>query len=356
MSSNHILITGSLGLIGFEATRFFLERGYQVIGIDNNLRAKIYDIKTNYQKKLEFLTKKFKNKYLHYHEDIRNKNFLNKLLLKFENSIYAIIHTAAQTSHDYSAKDPVLDYEINALATFRLLELMRKYSPQSVFIFTSTNKVYGDRVNYFNLYEFKTRFDLKRNDKYYFGINENFSLDQSLHSPFGVSKASADLLVQEYGRYFNLKTGIFRLGVVSGSGQNGAFEQGFLSYFIQKITNDEGINIIGYKGKQVRDIIHAKDVVLAFNEFLKRPKMGEVYNLGGGRENAISIIELIFFLEKKLNKKINYLYQKEPRLGDHKWWITDYSKFKRDYPDWKITFSWQEIVNEIINSQKKYDF
>lgn len=356
MPSKFILITGSLGLIGFESVKMFLEKGYQIIGIDNNLRAKIFKIKTNCQDKLRWLQNHYKETYFHFSDDISNLSLLRKIFLKHKNSIFAIIHTAAQTSHDYSAKNPNLDYKINALATFKLLELTRKYSPQAIFIFTSTNKVYGDRTNYLNLYEFKTRYDLKKNDKYYLGINENFSVDQSLHSPFGVSKASADLLVQEYGRYFNLKTGVFRLGVVAGSGQNGTMEQGFLSYLIKKIIKDDKVAIIGYQGKQVRDVIHAKDVVLAFTEFLKKPKRGEVYNIGGGRRNAISIIELFKSLEKNLKIKINFYYQKKARLGDHKWWITDYSKFKKDYPNWQITFSWQKIVEEIINTFKSNVF
>jgi len=345
-----ILITGSLGLIGFETTVFFLKKNYQIIGIDNDLRAKLFNIKTNYPLKLNYLKKNFNNNYLHFKIDIREKRRLEKIFKKYKNEIGLIIHTAAQTSHDWSAKNPSLDFSINAVSTLNLLELYRRYFPKAVFIFTSTNKVYGDLVNHFNFKEYQKRFDLLQNDKYYQGIDESFPIDQSIHSPFGISKASADLLVQEYGRYFDLKTGIFRLGVVTGGGQNGAFEQGFLSYMINKFKKGDKFEVIGYKGKQVRDIIHAKDVAYAFYLFYQNPKKVEVFNLGGGRENSASILELIEKVKKITGKLTKITYQNKPRLGDHKWWITNYSKFKKNYPQWKISYSIDDIILDIYKN------
>ncbi|MCM8787964.1 MAG: NAD-dependent epimerase/dehydratase family protein [Candidatus Omnitrophica bacterium] len=350
MKKIFVLITGSLGLIGFETVKFFLGRNYPVVGIDNGLRAKIFGIKTNYQTKLKYLKTSFKGKYTHFNNDIRDGKFLDDLVKNYGKDINLIIHAAAQTSHDWSAKDPKTDFYINALATYNLLEAARKYCPNSVFIFTSTNKVYGDRVNYLPLKEFNTRFDLEKNNQFYNGIPESFSIDQSIHSPFGVSKTSADLMVQEYGRYFGLKTTVFRLGVVSGSSQEGALEQGFLSFMIKKMKNNEPFTIIGYKGKQVRDIIHSIDVVSAFWEVFKKPKKGEVYNLGGGRGNAFSVIELINKVEKLTGRKLKLKYEKRERKGDHKWWITDFSKFKREYPQWGITKSVDDIILDIYKN------
>lgn len=344
-----ILVTGSLGFIGFEITKLFLAKNYSVIGIDNNLRSGLFSIKTNYVQKLQYLEKIYKKNYSHSNIDIRDNN---KLLFLFRNNNFDLInHTAAQTSHDWSAKDPIADFSINSLATINLLELYRQYCPKATFIFTSTNKVYGDLVNSFDYKENKSRFDLTPKDKFFDGITEDFSIDQSKHSLFGVSKASADLLVQEYGRYFCLKTGIFRLGVVAGGGQSGALEQGFLSYIVDKFIKNEDFEIIGYKGKQVRDIIHAKDVAQAFYLFYKNPKKGEVFNLGGGRENSASVLELIEKITKLTNKKPKITYKKEPRSGDHKWWITNYSKFQKMYPNWKIKYNIDKIIMDIYKQK-----
>lgn len=342
-----ILITGSLGLIGFEACKLFLKKGFFVVGLDNDLRAQLFNIKTDYKLKLKHLEKDYHGEYIHFNLDIREDKKMANIFQRFNKEIKVIIHAAAQTSHDWSAKDPFVDFSINASGTLNLLELYRKYCPKAVFIFTSTNKVYGDSVNRFKYKKYKTRYDLNKNSKYYLGIPENFSIDQSKHSLFGVSKASADLLVQEYGRYFGLKTGVFRLGVVAGGGQNGALEQGFLSYMINKFKNNEEFNVIGYKGKQVRDIIHAKDVAQAFYLFYKSPKKGEVFNLGGGRENSASILELIEKVSKIVGRKSKITYKDKPRSGDHRWWITNYSKFKKMYPSWSVGYSVDDIILDI---------
>ncbi|MCS7093525.1 MAG: NAD-dependent epimerase/dehydratase family protein [Patescibacteria group bacterium] len=346
------IVTGSLGLIGFEAVKFFLRINFFVIGFDNNLRKRIYQVETNYQKKLNFLKEKYSERYLHFGADIRDSPFLDKIFKEHSHKIRLILHTAAQTSHDWSAKDPVFDFSINALSTIRLLELYRHYSPKAVFIFTSTNKVYGDRVNSLSFREYKKRYDLLKSDKYYQGINEDFPIDQSLHSPFGVSKSAADLMVQEYGKYFGLRTGVFRLGVVSGVGQNGSHEQGFLSFLIKKLIKKEEFRIIGYQGKQVRDIIDARDVVSAFYYYYHQPKQGEIYNLGGGRENSLSILELIDQIKILTGERIKITYQPYHRLGDHKWWITDYSKFRNDFPNWQINFNVKKIIQDIYLNEK----
>lgn len=353
MKKNYILITGSLGLIGYETSIYFLKKGFSILGIDNNLRAKLFGIKTDYQKKLNYLKRNFDNFYTHFSFDIRNKKKLENLFEQNSQKISLIIHTAAQTSHDWSVKDPLTDFSTNSIATFYLLEFYRKYCPKAVFIFTSTNKIYGDRVNFFNFKETDTRFDLKKNNQYYQGINENLPIDQSLHSPFGVSKASADLMIQEYGRYFGLKTGAFRLAVIAGSGQNGAYYQGFLTYMIDKLKKNEPFEIIGYQGKQVRDILHPCDLAKAFYLYYKKPKKGEVYNLGGGRENSVSLIEIIDILARITGKRLKFNYTNQPRKGDHKWWITNFKKFKKDYPDWSIKYSVEKIILDIYRNNHR---
>jgi len=350
MANNRIIVTGSFGLIGFETVNFFLKKGYEVVGVDNDIRGELFSIKTNYEKKREYLKKTYKSKYTHYEYDIRDQKKLIALFKRLNKSIGLIVHTAAQTSHDWSAKDPIEDFSINTVATLDLLELYKKYCPKAVFIFTSTNKVYGDCVNKLNFIEQNERFDLDQKSSEFNGISETFSIDQSKHSPFGVSKASADLYVQEYGRYYNLKTGVFRLGVVSGSSQNGAFEQGFLSYMIKSLINTNQFTIIGYKGKQVRDIIDARDVANAFYLFFKNPKKGGVFNMGGGRKNSFSILELIRKIVEIKKAKPKIKYQSKARQGDHKWWITDFSKFRETYPSWHIEYSVEDIILDIYKN------
>jgi CDP-paratose 2-epimerase len=343
-----ILITGSVGLIGYQAVKFFIKKKYFTLGIDNNLREKLFSVETNFEKKINSINSKF---YQHYNFDIRKKEQLEKIFSRYKDKIDLIIHTAAQTSHDWSAKEPITDFSINALGTLYLLELYRKYCPKAVFIFTSTNKVYGDKVNNFDFKELKTRYDLSPTDRYYLGITEDFPIDQSTHSPFGVSKTSADLLVQEYGRYFGLKTGVFRLGVVAGGSQSGSFYQGFLSFMLKKLKSNEAFTVVGYRGKQVRDIIHAKDVVSAFYCFYKKPRVAEVFNLGGGRENSASVLELIEKIRQLTGKKLKTKYETKARKGDHQWWITNCQKFKRFYPDWKINYSVDDIICDIYQNE-----
>ena len=343
-----ILITGSTGLIGSAASFFYLNKKKQVIGIDNNLRSYFFGIKGSNKWK-ELTLKKDKN-YNHFSVDIRNKKKIFNIFKKYGKKIKSIIHTAAQPSHDWAAKEPFTDFEINANGTLNLLEAFRLFCPDATFIFTSTNKVYGDRPNNLPLKERKHRFEIDKKHFFYKkGIDESMSLDQTTHSIFGSSKVAADILVQEYGRYFNLKTATFRGGCLTGENHSGAELHGFLSFLVKSILNKKTYSIFGYKGKQVRDNIHSQDVVNAFNEFIKKPKHGgRVYNLGGGRNNSCSVLEAINLIENISDVKSKYKILKENRIGDHIWWITDNSKFKKDYPNWEVKCSLQSSLEQMI--------
>ena len=347
-----IIVTGSTGLIGSATCEYYLNKRINVLGIDNDLRSYFFG-KEGSNKWKEKKLKKNKN-YKHLSVDIRNKNKIFEIFKKYKKKIKAIVHAAAQPSHDWAAKEPFTDFEINANGTLNLLEAFRLYCPKATFIFTSTNKVYGDRPNFLTLVEKKLRYEIKKNHKYYKkGIDEKMSLDQTTHSIFGASKLSADLLVQEYGRYFNLKTVSFRGGCLTGENHSGAVLHGFLSFLVKSIVHKKKYFIFGYKGKQVRDNIHSLDVVKAFDEFIKKPKSGgRVYNIGGGRQNSCSIIEAIKLIEKISKTKSKYKILKQNRIGDHLWWITDNSKFKKDYPNWKIEVSLIKSLKQMVNFEK----
>jgi CDP-paratose 2-epimerase len=344
-----VLVTGSCGLIGNESVRFFAAKGFDVIGIDNNFRFQFFgrDGDTNDVKKE--LQKNFKN-YKHFDHDIRNFDKIEKLFKRYGNDIKLIIHAAAQPSHDWAAKDPILDFEVNSKGTLNLLECTRRYSPEATFIYMSTNKVYGDSPNRLNYVETPTRFSPIDESVFYAkGFDEQFSVDQSLHSLFGVNKLSADVLTQEYGRYFGIKTTCLRGGCLSGPTHKGAELHGFLSYLVKCAVNSKKYTIFGYKGKQVRDNLHSKDVVSAFWEIYSNPKSAEVYNLGGGTYSNISILEAIDYLSEK-GFDLDFEVSKEARKGDHKWWISNVSKFEKDYPNWKVTKNSQEIIQETIDA------
>ena len=344
-----ILITGSCGLVGSEAVKFYCEKGFDVIGIDNNTRKLLFgkDGDTNWIKKK--LKLNYKN-YKHFNTDIRNKNKLEKIFKKYKKNISLIIHCAAQPSHDWAYKNPRLDFEINALSTLNLLELLKKYSISSKFIYMSTNKVYGDNPNNLSFVEKKKRFELKINNKLYKGIDETFSLDRSTHSLFGVSKTYSDLLVQEFGKNFGIKTVSFRAGCITGPSHSSAKLHGFLSFLVKNIIQNNNYQIIGYRGKQVRDNIHSYDLINCFWEYYKKPRIGEVYNIGGGRFSNCSIIEAIDLIEHKLKKKVKIEYYKTPRKGDHQWYISNCEKFKRDYPKWKQKYNTEKIISELYDN------
>ncbi|MFH1459851.1 MAG: NAD-dependent epimerase/dehydratase family protein [Candidatus Omnitrophota bacterium] len=340
-----ILVTGSAGLIGSETVKFFIERGYQAIGVDNDMRKYFFGIEASTDWQRQELAKSFKDKYIHYNVDIRDKEKIAEIFKIHE--FESIIHAAAQPSHDWAVREPETDFLINAQGTLILLEAFRNYSPNASFIFTSTNKVYGDHPNTLPLIETGTRYELPADHKYYQGIDESMSVDNSRHSLFGASKLAADILVQEYGKYFQLNTGIFRGGCLTGPAHSSTQLHGFLAYLIKCIATGTKYTIFGYKGKQVRDNIHSYDLVNMFWHFHQNPRKGEVYNTGGARQSNISIREAIAKIEKVLRKKAVYKYVDENRISDHIWYITDVRKFKNHYPDWDFSYNIDKIIDEI---------
>jgi CDP-paratose 2-epimerase len=341
-----IMVTGSCGLIGSEVVAFFARQGWKVYGVDNNMRADFFgpsgDTEWN-RKRMESL---FKN-YCHYNLDIRKREDVIKLFVELKPD--AVVHTAAQPSHDLAAKRPFDDFDVNAGGTLNLLESLRQYNPEKPFIFLSTNKVYGDAPNELELTELSTRWDYK-DEKYYDGIGEDFRIDQSKHSIFGASKLAADVMVQEYGRYFGIPSCCLRGGCLTGPNHSGVELHGFLSYLIKCNIEQKTYKIYGYLGKQVRDNIHSVDVALFINEFLKNPRIGEVYNIGGGRKNSVSILEAFKKIEELSGLKMEYEYVDQHRVGDHICYISNLSKLKSHYPDWEITKNLDKIFEEIYIS------
>ena len=346
-----VIITGSTGLVGSEAVNFFCDKGFDVIGIDNNLRKFFFgkDGSTLWLKnKLLKRNKNFKNLNL----DIRNYEKLKKIFKKYSRNISLIIHSAAQPSHDYGKNYPIIDFNVNATGTLNLLELTKIYCPNSPFIFMSTNKVYGDNPNKLKLIEKKNRWELSKKNKYFKGIDEQFSIDRCTHSFFGVSKTYADLIVQEYGKNVGLKTVCFRSGCITGPNHSGAKLHGFLSYLVKLTLSKKKYSIIGYKGKQVRDNLHSYDLVNCFWHFFKKPRVGEIYNMGGGRYSNCSIIEALDIVENLTGLNINKQKIRTPRIGDHIWYISSLKKFKKHYPNWKQKYNTKKIIEELIENYK----
>lgn len=355
MPNRICLITGIGGLIGSQCADYFRDKFDEIIGIDCDARREFFGDNASV---LDSIRDKIDKGDSVYSTDITNRNKINQIFEYHGQEIDFIIHTAAQPSHDWAASNPHRDFEVNALGTLNLLEAYRKYCPEATFIFTSTNKVYGDRPNGIHLIETDTRYELNKTGKYKYQVNpnayengfpESLSIDNSTHSLFGVSKAYADLAVQEYGKYFGLNTGVFRGGCLTGPSHRGAQLHGFLSYLLKCIVHEQEYTIFG-NGKQVRDNIHAYDVATAFHEFYKNPNPGEVYNIGGGRHSNCSILEAIDIIEKKTGKKANIKFEPNMRKGDHIWYITDMSKFKKDYPNWNYKYNLEQIIDEMIQS------
>ena len=344
------IITGSSGLVGSEAVNFFCKKGFDVIGIDNNLRQLFFG-KDGSPRWIKNRLKKRNKNFKSLNIDIRNYNQLEKIFKKFTKDISIIIHCAAQPSHDYGKNYPKLDFEVNASGTLNMLELTKIYCPNSPFIFMSTNKVYGDNPNKLKFTEKKLRWELSKKNIFYKGINENFSIDNCTHSFFGVSKVYADLIVQEYGNNIGLKTVCFRAGCITGPNHSGAKLHGFLSYLVKSSIKLKKYNLIGYQGKQVRDNLHSHDLINCFWEFFKHQSKGKIYNIGGGRYSNCSILEALGIVEKSLNIEIKKQYVKKQRIGDHIWYITNNNKFKKDYPNWKQVYNSKKIIEELINSQ-----
>jgi CDP-paratose 2-epimerase len=347
---NVAIITGSAGLIGSESVTFFSQRMDIIIGIDNNQRAYFFgdNASTDWNRnRLEVTIPNYK----HHNADIREYSAIEKIFKEYGSDIKIIIHTAAQPSHDWAAKEPITDFTINANGTLNLLELTRKHCPAATFIFTSTNKVYGDTPNFLPLRELEKRWEIDESHPYFKeGIDENMSIDQTKHSLFGASKVAADVLVQEYGKYFGMYTGVFRGGCLTGPNHSGTQLHGFLSYLMKCAVTGDKYTVFGYSGKQVRDNIHSWDLVNMFWYFHQDPKQGEVYNAGGGRFSNCSMAEAIEMCEKITNKKMNYEYSETNRIGDHIWWISDMSKFKKHYSGWNLKYNIHDILTQIFEN------
>ncbi len=345
------LITGSAGLIGSESARFFADKGYAIVGIDNDMRKYFFGAEGSTEWNREKLQKELGNAYTHYAADIREKDAIETIVKKHKPDI--IIHAAAQPSHDWAAKEPYTDFSVNANGTLVMLESARHFAPDATFIFTSTNKVYGDQPNFLPLIEKETRWEVESSHRFSKGIDESMSIDQTLHSVFGASKVAADVMTQEYGRYFKMKTGIFRGGCLTGPMHSAAELHGFLAYLVKCIVTGKPYTIFGYKGKQVRDNIHAHDFVNMFWHYHQSPRHGEVYNAGGGPESNISMQEAIHKIEKLTGKKGNITYSDEARVGDHMWYVSDLTKFKTHYPTWGITYSIDDLLREMCAAVHK---
>ena len=345
-----VLVTGSSGLIGSEAVSHFDRKGAHVVGIDNNMRAQFFgpggDTLANLGR-LKATTSRFE----HMSVDIRDRNTVMEVFA--DRAFDLVIHCAAQPSHDKAKDIPLIDFEVNAVGTVNLLEATRQHCPDAVFIHMSTNKVYGDAPNELPLVELATRWEYEREEDRD-GIDETCRIDQTLHSLFGASKAAADLMVQEYGRYFGLKTGVFRGGCLTGPQHEGVELHGFLSYLIHVATRGKPYTIFGYQGKQVRDQIHASDVIAAFEQFAENPRPGEVYNLGGGRSNAASVLECIQLIEDVSGYRVNWSYSDENRVGDHICYMSDLKKFNSHYPGWSLEYDLPSIVEQMVAAETSH--
>lgn len=346
------IVTGSAGLIGSESVRFLAAKGFDVVGIDNDMRKVFFGAEASTAWNRERLQKDLPA-YKHFDADIRDITAVEKVFKQYNRDIRLIIHTAAQPSHDWAARDPQTDFTVNANGTLNVLEMFRQHCPQAVFIFTSTNKVYGDTPNFLPLVEMETRWEVDHVHPYAeHGIDENMSIDQSKHSLFGASKVAADVLVQEYGRYFNLKTAAFRGGCLTGPAHSGTQLHGFLAYLMKCAVAEQTYNLFGYKGKQVRDNIHAFDLVNMFWHFYENPRSGEVYNAGGSRHSNCSMKEAITLCEEISGKKMKIVYQDDNRIGDHIWWISDVRKFQAHFPKWAYRYDLRRILEEIHDGLK----
>ena len=345
------LITGSAGLIGSESVEFFAGKGFRVVGVDNDMRCYFFGQEASTQWMKRRLQERIKG-YVHKNVDIREVKKLEKIFREFNTDIKLIIHAAAQPSHDWAAKEPITDFTVNANGTLNLLEMTRRFCSKAVFIFTSTNKVYGDRPNTLPVEELESRWELPENHPFYDGIDELMSIDYSKHSLFGASKAAADILVQEYGRYFDMKTVCFRGGCLTGPNHSGAELHGFLAYLMKCCITGQTYTMIGYKGKQVRDNIHSYDLVNAFYHFYQKPRRGEVYNIGGGRFSNCSILEAIKFCEDIAGKKMRVQYSPKNREGDHIWYISSLKKFQGHFPGWEQKYDLKQTLAQMYNNMR----
>ena len=340
------IVTGSAGLIGSEACRRLHAGGLEIAGVDNDMRARFFGAEASTAGTRRSLEGDLKN-YAHKEIDIRDTDAIGRLFQSYGTAIEVVVHTAAQPSHDWAAREPHTDFSVNATGTLNLLEAARQHCPEAVFIFTSTNKVYGDTPNRLPLVELEKRWEIDPAHPFHHGIDESMSIDQTKHSLFGASKVAADILVQEYGRYFGMKTACFRGGCLTGPAHAGTELHGFLAYLMKCTVTGKPYRVFGYKGKQVRDNIHSHDLVEAFWHFNQSPRAGEVYNLGGSRHSNCSMLEAIELCEEISGKKLEYSYVEDNRIGDHIWWVSDVRKFQSHFPAWQYRYGIPEILREI---------
>jgi len=343
---SNAIVTGSGGLIGSQSVGQLIEEGWHVLGIENDMRATFFGPESSTRHISDELQSRYDD-FESLNIDIRDADGIEKAFASVEGGVDLVIHTAAQPSHDWAAREPMTDFGVNAVGTLNLLEATRKHAPDAPFIFCSTNKVYGDLPNFLPLVDKETRLELPRDHRYFKGIDTTMSIDQSTHSLFGVSKASADLLVQEYGRYFDMPTVCFRGGCLTGPQHAGAELHGFLAYLMKCVVTGRPYTVFGYEGKQVRDNIHCADLVSAFMEFQKNPQSAAVYNIGGGRNSNCSMLEAIESCERIAGKELDWTMSEENRVGDHRWWISDLEPFKADYPGWQQRYGIEEILTEM---------
>ena len=345
-----ILVTGSAGLIGSETVKRFAAEGLRVVGIDNDLRKVFFGEEASTRKTRDALIANVPD-YEHHEIDIRDAPAVNEIFKQYGRTLKAIVHTAAQPSHDWAARDPQMDFTVNANGTLNLLEAARNFCPETPFVFTSTNKVYGDTPNYLPLRKLELRWEIEPGHEYEPGISEKMSIDQTKHSLFGASKTAGDVLVQEYGRYFNMPTTCFRGGCLTGPAHAGTELHGFLSYLMKCTVSGRPYRVFGYKGKQVRDNIHSYDLVEAFAAFIESPRVAEVYNIGGSRHCNCSMLEAIQLCEEISGKKLSWDYVEDNRIGDHIWWISDVRKFREHYPAWNFRYGLRNILEEIYDAE-----
>lgn len=342
-----LIVTGSAGLIGSEAVRSFHGEGWDVWGMDNDMRRVFFGPEASTVPMRDRLVRDLPG-YRHLEADIRDRDAVENIFRQLGRNLRLVIHTAAQPSHDWAAQDPFTDFSINAGGTLNLLQAVRKYCPQCVFIFTSTNKVYGDCPNSLPLVELDSRYEIPEGHPWYEGVTEDMSIDRSTHSLFGVSKTAADMLVQEYGRYFGIPTVTFRCGCLTGPGHAGTELHGFLAYLMKCAATGRNYRIFGYKGKQVRDNIHSADLISAFHSAAASPLPGSVYNMGGGRKVNCSLLEAIRACERITGRPVSFTYEEKSRRGDHIWWISSLAAFREDYPGWEIKYDLSAILEEIF--------
>lgn len=341
------IVTGAAGLIGSETVQYFCELGFDVVGIDNDMRLAFFGADASTRRNRDALLQRFPQRYHHKDIDIRDQSSIQRLFKQYGPRIELVVHTAAQPSHDWAARNPWTDFTVNANGTLILLEATRQYCPQAVFIFTSTNKVYGDTPNALPLVEQERRWDIETSHPYFDGIDESMSIDASKHSLFGASKVAADILVQEYGRYFDMQTVSFRSGCVTGPNHTGTALHGFLAYLMQCVCTGKPYTVYGYRGKQVRDNMHSVDMAAAFYQFYRAPRIGEVYNIGGSRCCNCSMLEAIALCEDIAGKPLHWAYTDTNRSGDHIWYISSIRKFQSHYPDWHLRYDLRQLVEDI---------